>query len=147
MDVYAQNGVTPLPLIKTERLELRPMIMSDAASVSAQLNNLDITRWLTVVPYPYTYEDAVWFINENFAGRAKSWSIFKDDTLIGNVGGGTAHGYWLGQEHWGLGYATEAASAACAYHFDTTKDHKSDSLGHSLNFSQRIQVNQFLFLT
>jgi RimJ/RimL family protein N-acetyltransferase len=122
MDVYAENGVTPLPVIKTARLELRPMVMSDADAVVAQLNNLDVTRWLAVVPHPYTMDDAVWFIAENAAGRAKSWSIFKDDTLIGNIGGGAAHGYWLGQDHWGHGYATEAAMAACAYHFKATTD-------------------------
>ncbi|MCK0121437.1 GNAT family N-acetyltransferase [Loktanella sp. F6476L] len=122
MDVYAQNGVTPLPVIKTARLELRPMALSDVDAIVPQLNNLDVTRWLSVVPYPYTKEDAIWFIEENLAGRAASWSIFKDDTLIGNVGGGDAHGYWLGQDHWGQGYATEAATAACAHHFATTDD-------------------------
>jgi RimJ/RimL family protein N-acetyltransferase len=122
MDVYAENGVTPLPLIKTARLELRPMVMADAAAITAQLNNLNVTRWLAVVPHPYTVADAHWFIGENIAGRAASWSIFQDDTLIGNIGGGDAHGYWFGQEHWGQGYATEAAMAACAYHFDATDD-------------------------
>lgn len=122
MDIYAQTGVTPLPVIQTARLELRPMVMADADAVTAQLNTLDVSRWLTVVPYPYTRDDAVWFINEIAAGRAKAWAIYKDDTLIGSVGGGSSHGYWLGQAHWGHGYATEAAMAACAYHFDATED-------------------------
>lgn len=122
MDLYAQNGVIPLPLIKTARLELRPMAMSDVDAIVPLLDNLDVTRWLSVVPHPYTAEDAIWFIDENLAGRAASWSIFKDDVLIGNVGGGDAHGYWLGQDHWGQGYATEAAIAATSYHFRATDD-------------------------
>jgi RimJ/RimL family protein N-acetyltransferase len=124
MDVHAQTGITPLPVIKTARLTLRPMAMSDAQAVTEQLNDLDVTRWLAVVPHPYTYEDAVWFIRENLAGRAQSWSIFADDRLIGNVGAGDAHGYWLGKDHWGRGYATEAARAACGSHFaNTDADH------------------------
>lgn len=109
-------------MIRTARLELRPMVMSDVDAIVSQLNNLDVTRWLAVVPHPYTSDDAIWFINENAAGRAASWSIFKDDTLIGNIGGGSAHGYWVGQDHWGQGFATEAALAATAHHFNTTKD-------------------------
>lgn len=47
MDVYAQNGVTPLPVIKTERLELRPMILSDVDHVVEKLNNLIISSHFT----------------------------------------------------------------------------------------------------
>ena len=96
------------------------MAMSDAQAVTGQLNDLDVTRWLAVVPHPYTYEDAVWFIAENLAGRFQSWSIFAGNELIGNVGAGTSHGYWLGRNHWGKGYATEAARAACGHHFEST---------------------------
>jgi RimJ/RimL family protein N-acetyltransferase len=122
MDLYAQNGLTSLPVIQTARLTLRPMALSDAQAVTDQLNDLDVTRWLAVVPHPYTNEDAVWFIGENLAGRAQSWSIFAGDDLIGNVGAGNAHGYWLGRDHWGQGFATEAARAACDYHFANTDD-------------------------
>ena len=127
MDLRAQTGVTPLPVLKTARLELRPMAMSDADAVTRQLNDLDVTRWLAVVPYPYTRADAAWFIEENLAGRAQSWSIFAGDNLIGNVGGGDAHGYWLGKDHWGQGYATEAATAARDYHFQNTEADVMDS--------------------
>lgn len=108
------------PVIKTARHELRPMVHSDAEPVTALLNNLAVSRWLTVVPYPYTVADADWFIAENLAGRVLSWSIYADDTLIGNVGGGAALGYWLGEPYWGRGYGTEAAKAARDDHFENT---------------------------
>lgn len=120
MDVYAQTGIKRVPVIKTARLALRPMVLSDAHAVAEQLNDIDVTRWLAVVPHPYTYDDALWFIGENLAGRVQSWSIFEGDRLIGNVGAGNAHGYWLGKDHWGRGFATEAARAACDYHFEHT---------------------------
>jgi len=110
----------PLPMIMTQRLELRPMAMGDADAVTELLNNFAVTKWLAEVPYPYTCEDAVWFIGENLAGRVQSWSIFAGDTLIGNVGGGDAHGYWLGEPYWGKGYGTEAAIAARDFHFTQT---------------------------
>lgn len=117
----------PVPLIKTQRLELRPMAMSDADAITPLLNNFEVTKWLAEVPYPYTREDAIWFIGENVAGRASSWSIFVDDTLIGNVGGGDAHGYWLGEPFWGNGYGTEAAIAARDFHFEQTTAKDMDS--------------------
>lgn len=117
MDVYAKNGIIPLPVIKTERLELRPMALTDADQVADKLNNLAISKWLTVVPYPYTQADAVWFINENLAGRAASWSIFLGDDLIGNIGIDGELGYWLSEDAWGQGFATEAGQAAVAHNF------------------------------
>ncbi len=117
MDVYAQNGVTPVPVIKTARLELRPMALSDADQVVEKLNNFAISKWLTVVPYPYTRDDAVWFIQENLAGRAMSWSIFHGENLIGNIGIGAELGYWLAEDAWGQGFATEAGRAAVAHNF------------------------------
>ena len=47
---------------------------------------------MTVVPYPYTRDDALWFIEENLIGRAESWAVYEGDTLIGNVGGGSEIG-------------------------------------------------------
>lgn len=96
------------------------MLMSDVPAIVPQLNDLDVTRWLTVVPYPYTAEDAEWFINENLEGRAKSWSIFAEDVLVGNIGIEGTIGYWIGQNHWGKGYASEAAFAARDHYFQSS---------------------------
>lgn len=117
MDVYAQTGIAPLPILQTQRLSLRPMAMSDADVVTATLNNFAISKWLSVVPFPYTYEDAVWFIRENLEGRVLSWSIFASDELIGNIGTGDELGYWLAPEACGKGYATEAGRAVVDYTF------------------------------
>jgi len=35
----------------------------DAVSIQAQINSLNVTRYLAVVPYPYTLADAETFVN------------------------------------------------------------------------------------
>lgn len=137
MDVHAQAGVTPLPALRTQRLSLRPMAMSDAAAVAAKLNNFEISKWLTIVPYPYTYADAVWFIEENLAGRALSWSIFADDVLIGNIGIGAELGYWLAPDAWGRGFATEAGRAVINHVFSDQKRHVFGSSHFVENMASR----------
>ncbi|VVB75079.1 Uncharacterised protein [uncultured archaeon] len=39
------------------------MQKDDAASIQAQINSLNVTRFLAVVPYPYTLADAETFVN------------------------------------------------------------------------------------
>jgi RimJ/RimL family protein N-acetyltransferase len=104
-------------MIKTARLELRPMVMSDADQIVGVLNNYEISKWLTHVPFPYTRDDAVWFVNENLTGRVQSWSIFHKEALVGNIGIGGEVGYWLAQDAWGQGFATEAGKAVLKHVF------------------------------
>jgi RimJ/RimL family protein N-acetyltransferase len=94
----------------------------DARVVAKALNNLKVSRWLTVVPYPYGITDAEWFINENLRGRIEAWFIWADDAFVGTIGLDGELGYWLAEAAWGKGYATEAAQAVVDQHFQST-DH------------------------
>ena len=96
------------------------MTPKDATQVVAKWSNYDVSKWLTVVLFPYSHEDAEWFINEKLAGRSVSWSVWLGRTLIGNIGIEPTLGYWFAQTAWGFGYATEAAVAICDYRFQTT---------------------------
>lgn len=65
--------------IQTERLLLRPYTLSDVKDIVEGLNNLNVSKWLAAVPYPYTENDALEFINNlienrlyNFAYELKS---------------------------------------------------------------------------
>ena len=49
--------------IETERLILRAPSMRDISDIVENLNNLSISKWLAVVPYPYKKKDAVWYVN------------------------------------------------------------------------------------
>ena len=96
-------------VIETERLVLRPLEVRDASAIARLIGNLAVSRWLTVVPHPYTLEDALEFI-EHISGP---WdrAITRDSEVIGVVGIKDSLGYWLGQPFWGHGYMREAAGA------------------------------------
>ncbi|MEP1521412.1 GNAT family N-acetyltransferase [Ascidiaceihabitans sp.] len=101
--------------LTSERLILRPFVPQDADAIVAALNDAETCRGLTVVPYPYTKQDADQFISE---GTAQASAVcLKDGQLIGCIGLGAQLGYWFAKPHWGKGYATEAALAVLADHF------------------------------
>lgn len=109
--------------LKGPRLTLTSELSSKHTKEFARLaNNRKIARDLGAhsFPHPYTEEDARFFFDKN---REEGDSFFALDFLIfanGKVAGAIglseidwfdrkSHiGYWLGEEFWGKGYATEA---------------------------------------
>ncbi|WP_341366132.1 GNAT family N-acetyltransferase [Yoonia sp. BS5-3] len=106
-----------LSTLQTKRLTLRALAPRDARVIAKALNNFAISKWLTMVPFPYGVTDAEWFINENLKGRFNARLIWRGDSLIGTVGLDSELGYWLAEDAWGRGYATEAAQAVVNDHF------------------------------
>lgn len=84
------------------------------------LNNGKITKWLFLIPDPYTEEEArKWlkFCRESDDNKENYlFAIESNDEFIGGIGlhKKTEHcfdvGYWIAEKHWGKGYATEALS-------------------------------------
>jgi RimJ/RimL family protein N-acetyltransferase len=103
--------------IKTERLNLRPFRPSDADDVARLLNNLNVARWLTRVPYPYAAKDALSYFDYATASGFTNCAVCDEDGLVGCVSIQETLGYWYGEPFWGRGYATEAARALVDYHF------------------------------
>lgn len=108
------------PDLHTARLTLRRPRDTDAADIVAAINDLEVSRWLTVVPYPYTLDDAQWFIDECLSGRERSWAITLsgEDRVLGMIGGRDSLGYWLRREDWGKGILSEAAPVVVAHLLD-----------------------------
>ncbi len=106
-----------VPTLRTARLTLRAPQLRDARVITKALNNIEVSRWLTLVPFPYGITDAEWFIRENQKGRFGAWLIWADDRFIGTIGLDGDLGYWLSQDAWGQGYTTEAGKAVLAHHF------------------------------
>ena len=46
------------PALETARLVLRPLTKADIPALVVELNDFEVSKWLTVVPYPYRAADA-----------------------------------------------------------------------------------------
>jgi len=120
--------------IETKRLILRPPALKDAKDIVENINNINVSRHLLVVPHPYSLKDAKWFIN-HCKKKAKekprttyefSIELKEEGRVIGGFGvtkvdrwHGTADlGYWLGEKYWRKGYATEATEKIIDFAFN-----------------------------
>jgi [ribosomal protein S5]-alanine N-acetyltransferase len=120
-----------MTVIRTTRLTLRPFVESDIDAVVALLNDWEVSQWLAAPPFPYRRADARFYVDHvranHEAGAATEFAIAvtDGDAVAGSIGlkrtcgdaEGAALGYWLGQPHWGHGYASEAAAVVVAYGF------------------------------
>ncbi|MBO1076308.1 bifunctional GNAT family N-acetyltransferase/(deoxy)nucleoside triphosphate pyrophosphohydrolase [Roseomonas marmotae] len=112
------------PPLRTERLTLRPLGAGDAAELHRLINDWDVVRWLSRVPFPYPRELADEWIEsthrQRLAGEAWHLAIVgqegEKEMLVGSVGlmrrpdsRDAELGYWVGRRYWGHGVAAEAA--------------------------------------
>lgn len=100
-------------------IALRDYEAKDAARLVELANNENVSRYLIYTfPYPYTQEDAEWWIE---VGSRQHGAVTKvidyEGMFVGSVGitpetGWRSHvaeiGYWVGEPFWGRGIATEA---------------------------------------
>lgn len=113
--------------ISTERLQLSALTMEDVTPIVDLLNDFEVARMLARVPYPFQRSDAEFFLTD-VVPNEPTWRIADKSSgcFMGVVGLAPSDnsevmeiGYWLGQQYWRKGYATEAASAVVAYAFNT----------------------------
>lgn len=131
--VYKETNKT----ITTERLLLRLFEESDAEAVTKLCNNYNIYKSTLYLPYPYTIDCALSWIEHhmyNFNAN-KSYEFAICDRRTGTLYGAIALSnnqrfdngeiaYWIGEEFWGNGYATEASIAILDFAFNVKKYHK-----------------------
>ncbi len=116
--------------IRTERLLLRPLELSDAPRIAAFTRDWDVARMTAVIPFPQPLISVEGFLLIEQARRPlEKDHMFavelEGEGLIGAVG---AHvrgrdyqgshveiGYWFGRPYWGNGYATEAVAVIADY--------------------------------
>lgn len=105
---------------RTPRLTLRPGWPEDAPALAAAIAHESVATMLSKVPWPYTAQDAAWFLAQPSDGQTARFVILDhqpvEPRLIGTVGihaedDRWEFGYWLTPSAWGRGYATEAGRA------------------------------------
>lgn len=116
--------------LETERLILRPWRTDDEEALVRHANNRKVSINLRDhFPYPYTREHAREWIGRNLDPPSPPTNLVIEHAgeLIGGIGlvplsdvsRFTAEvGYWLGEELWGRGFATEALRRITDYAFE-----------------------------
>ena len=111
-------------VLKTERLELRPLRGDDAAATAALAGDLEISRITTHIPHPITIKVARTWIARLNGTIEIVFAVLHDEELIGCTGFSRLKetraeiGYWLGKPWWGCGFAAAAARALVPYAFE-----------------------------
>ena len=118
-------------VIQSERLILRNYKDNDVNDLVDGLNNLNVSKWVAAVPYPYTENDAKRFIEyakKQDENKKISLAIVlkENNKVIGgteireiNKKDGTASGgIWLNEKYQKNGYGIEAFSARNKYCFE-----------------------------
>jgi RimJ/RimL family protein N-acetyltransferase len=112
-------------VLDTERLLLRRPNLADVKAIATLINDLRVSINLRRVPHPYFEEHAIAFIRAQAdEPRNTSFLIECESMPIGVVGVDWSEpdapelGYWLGVDHWGKGFATEAARAVIDFTFE-----------------------------
>lgn len=108
--------------MQTKRLILRPLEPADAPRIAALAGIWEVASMTGRIPYPYSLEEAQLWLTGLAEGEVV-YGITLNGALIGICGytadgaGNAEIGYWIGQDYWGQGYATEAARHVMEYGF------------------------------
>ncbi|WP_053240138.1 GNAT family N-acetyltransferase [Pleomorphomonas koreensis] len=117
------------PAIETRRLILRPPVDADAEAIARLADTAAVARSLIGMPHPYRVGHARAWLAEPVDPRGQRHLICRKGfdaaptpvgvitlDMRGRAGPGWI-GCWLGERHWGQGFATEACHAAIDYAF------------------------------
>jgi RimJ/RimL family protein N-acetyltransferase len=112
-------------VLETERLTLRRPTLADVKAIAGLANDRRIAENTRRLPHPYLQDHAVEFVRAMAdEPRETVFLIENNHTPIGMVGVDWRQpeapelGYWLGFEHWGQGFGTEAARAVIDFAFE-----------------------------
>ena len=112
-------------VLETERLTLRRPTLADVKAIARLANDRRIAENTRRLPHPYSQDHAVEFVRTTAEDRRETVFLIENNhTPIGMVGidhrelDAPELGYWLGVDHWGQGFGTEAARGVIDYFFE-----------------------------
>jgi len=105
-------------------MQLRKFQAKDAGRVAELVGNYEVSKWTSSIPYPYSIEDAAAWIQSTASDTFRHpYAVVTNNELVACVSywpdetGGIEVGYWVGQEYWGKGVATQALQALLSADF------------------------------
>lgn len=123
-----------MKIIKTKKFILRPISKKDAKDLVRNMNNWNILRHLSQIPFPYGLKHALEFSGkiEREMKKEKPANYVMVIEIKGEVVGavGAHHimnghkaemGYWLAEQHWGNGIMPEAVKKFTSHIFSKFK--------------------------
>jgi len=105
-------------------MKLRDFTIQDAKRVAYLVGDEAVSRWTTNIPYPYTEQDAIDWINRTARNTERHpFAVELDDEIVACVSywpcdeNAVEVGYWVGKSYWGNGICTEALSMLLSQEF------------------------------
>jgi RimJ/RimL family protein N-acetyltransferase len=128
-----EGGVDQVKLTNN-RLTLRDLQNEDKHALPPLLNDLQVSRYLALVPYPYNKKEAVWFVHKCISESRKrpridyelGIELQEGHQLVGVIGltrvnrwnGRATLGYWLAKKYWRQGVMCEAIQMVLDFAFN-----------------------------
>ena len=121
------------PVLSSPRLVLRPFHLADSSRVQALAGHPDVAATTADIPHPYPDGAAEEWISGHAAAWAeRSGAVFAITLAEARILVGAMAlmkmtdreaevGYWIGVEHWGRGYASEALTRLTRFALEELK--------------------------
>lgn len=145
--------------LETNRLIIRSWKDRDIDDLIEGLNNLNVSKWLAFVPFPYLKSNAEQWINycinndsiNNKNGYEFCIVLKSNQKVIGGMSisgisklhGTAGGGIWLNEKYHGKGYATEAFAEKIRFSFEELGLRKLENGFFDGNESSRLLQEKF----
>jgi 8-oxo-dGTP diphosphatase len=132
LDSAAAEGCLSVYPLRGDRVLLRPVEAAHLSDLCLAANNEHVAAFTASLPFPYGQQDGVEFLADarqiHAEGRGLRLAIERagSGTFLGMIGlnllddsAQVEVGYWLGRDHWGQGFASDAVRQLMAHAFDS----------------------------
>ncbi len=121
--------------LTTERLILREWGKKDIKDLIENINDKNISQWVTAIPYPYKLKDAKWWADNCNKNKRKkprenydfAIELRNEKKVVGGIGflevkdGKGEIGCWLGKKYWRKNIMSESVVALINFGFNKLK--------------------------